>query len=515
MNGQLNLVSVGPGTTELVAPLAKSALQRSEVIVGYGLYLQWIQPWIEGKEIHTLPLTQERDRAALALSMAREGRVVSLVSSGDIGVYGLAPLVFEMLLPDEATEILLIPGITAAQSCASLLGAPLGHDFATLSLSDLLCPWPWIEHRARHIAQADLALVLYNVQSQARQEGVYRILDILLEHRPKTTWCGVVRNAYRDDASSEVCTLGELRQKKFDMLTSLVIGTRFTKKTGRFLFAPRGYHGWETASHPPDAAAWFFTGTRDGNLLAAVCSEMGVPTVVSVASEYGAIQARVHSPSSHVVQGRIGETNRRKLLGDSKARAVVDATHPFATQISQQLIRICSDLGIPYLRFERPAPPEEHSVQPVPDMSSAAVEALRLGKRIFLSTGVKDLSSFLTADPEHKAVWFARVTPSPESLKRALDAGIPPSRLCAMQGPFSVEANTALWREWKIDCVVTKESGETGGLPSKIAAAKAIGIPILVVERPPVHYPAQTSSFEGVQSWLSKFSEPLPRNTII
>lgn len=515
MNGQLNLVSVGPGTTELIAPLAKQALQRSDVIVGYGLYLQWIQPWIEGKQIHTLPLTQERDRAALALSIAREGRVVSLVSSGDIGVYGLAPLVFELLLPEETTEVLLVPGITAAQSCASLLGAPLGHDFATLSLSDLLCPWPWIEHRARHIAQADLALVLYNVQSQARQEGVYRILDILLEHRPRTTWCGVVRNAYRDDASSEICTLEELRRKKFDMLTSLVIGTRFTKKTGRFLYAPRGYHGWETTPPPPEGAAWFFTGTRDGNQLADACSRMGLQTVVSVASGYGATQARSHSPSSHVVAGRIGESARRKLLCDSKASAVIDASHPFATLISQQLIRICSDLGIPYLRFERPSPTGEPEARIVSDMQTAAIEALRLGKRIFLSTGVKDLSTFLSADPGQKAQWFARVTPSAESLKRALDSGIPASRLCAMQGPFSVEANTALWNEWKIDCVVTKESGETGGLPSKIAAARAIGIPILVVERPPVHYPAQTSDFEGVQTWLSNLSQPAPRSTIV
>jgi precorrin-3B C17-methyltransferase len=486
--------------------MAKEALQQSDAVVGYGLYLNWIQPWIEGKEIHTLPLTQERERAALALNLARTGRRVSLVSSGDIGVYGLAPLVFEMLEPGEQTQIQLIPGITAAQSCASMLGAPLGHDFATLSLSDLLCPWPWIEHRARHIAQADLALVLYNVQSQARQEGVYRILDILLEHRPGGIWCGVVRNAYREDASSEICTLEELRRKKFDMLTTLVIGTRFTKKTGRFLFAPRGYLGWESTSNPAPDAVWFFTGTRDGNLLAHASAQTGVKTVISVASEHGAVQAREHSPGSHVVAGRIGEAARRKLLEASKARAIVDATHPFATRISEQLIRICSDLGIPYLRFERPRREESIHTQSVADIPAAAREAVRQGKRIFLSTGVKDLSAFLAADPEGSALWFARVTPSPDSLTRALGAGIPASRLCAIQGPFSEEANTALWREWKIDCVVTKESGETGGLPSKIAAARALGIPIIVVARPAMQYPEATSHFEDVQAWLSRLS---------
>ena len=204
MPGQLNLVSVGPGSTDLIAPLARAALERSEVVVSYGLYLKWIEPWLEGKEIHSLPLTQERERAALALQFAREGRTVSLVSSGDIGVYGLAPLVFEMITAEETTDIQVIPGITAALSCASLLGAPLGHDFATLSLSDLLCPWPWIEGRALLLAKADLALVLYNVQSEARQDGVYRILDILLKHRPHQTWCGIVRNAYREDVATDI-----------------------------------------------------------------------------------------------------------------------------------------------------------------------------------------------------------------------------------------------------------------------------------------------------------------------
>ncbi|MCX8512829.1 MAG: SAM-dependent methyltransferase, partial [Chthoniobacteraceae bacterium] len=112
--GRINLVSVGPGSAELIPPLAREALTESSSVVGYGLYLQWIAPWLEGKVVHDLPLTKERERAALALKLAREGEVVSLVSSGDIGVYGLAPLVFEMLEEGEETEVRVIPGITAA-----------------------------------------------------------------------------------------------------------------------------------------------------------------------------------------------------------------------------------------------------------------------------------------------------------------------------------------------------------------------------------------------------------------
>jgi len=178
VSGVLNLVSVGPGTSDLIVPRAREALANSEVIVGYELYLRWIAPWLEGKEIYTPPLTQERERALLAIEKARGGARVALISSGDIGIYAMAALAFEEMREDDTYAVNVVPGITAANACASLLGSPLSHDFATLSLSNLMCPWEWIEHRARHIAAADLACVLYNVQSNARVEGVYRILEI-------------------------------------------------------------------------------------------------------------------------------------------------------------------------------------------------------------------------------------------------------------------------------------------------------------------------------------------------
>lgn len=499
MHGQLNLVSVGPGSSELIAPLARAAIERSEVIVGYGLYLKWIGPWLQHKEIHALPLTQERERAALALKFAREGRAVSLISSGDIGVYGLAPLVFEMLEPDERTDIQVIPGITAALSCASRLGAPLGHDFATLSLSDLLCPWPWIEDRAQLLAKTDLALVLYNVQSETRQTGVYRILDLLLKYRPSNVWCGIVRNAYREEETVETCTLHELRGRRFDMLTTLVIGTRFTKRTGAFLYAPRGYHGWATQETVPAGAVWFFTGTRDGNELAAECAALGIPTVISVATEHGAAQARKHVPEAKIVVGRIGESAREKLLLKSDVRALVDASHPFAVAISEQLIRLCKRANLPYFRYERPPIPIPSDILTVSSIEAAAESAREKGTRIFLSTGVKDIASFAKHGDRD---WFVRITPGLDSLERALAAGIPHSQICAMQGPFSQKANEALWRDWRIDCVVTKDSGETGGLPAKLAAARTLEIPLIVVRRPKVHYPRQSHDPKEVLAWI-------------
>ena len=163
-------------------------------------------------------------------SKARAGATVALISSGDIGIYAMAALAFEEMREEDTFDVNVIPGITAANACASLLGSPLSHDFATLSLSNLMCPWEWIEQRARHIAAADLACVLYNVQSNARVEGVYRVLDVMLEHKSPETLCGVVRNAYRPEQSVDVYKLRDLPALQFDMLTTIVIGNRFTRR---------------------------------------------------------------------------------------------------------------------------------------------------------------------------------------------------------------------------------------------------------------------------------------------
>ncbi|MBD0320172.1 MAG: precorrin-3B C(17)-methyltransferase, partial [Gemmatimonadetes bacterium] len=294
MAGRLNLVSVGPGTTDLIPPRAEAALRESDAVVGYELYLRWIEPWIRDKERFTPPLTQERERAQLALELARAGRTVALVSSGDIGIYAMAAVAFEEMREEDGFEVRVVPGITSATASASLLGSPLSHDFATLSLSDLLCPWEWIETRARHIAQADLAVVLYNVQSQGRSEGVYRVLEILLEHKRPDTLCGVVRNAYRPDQEVSVHTLAELAGRRFDMLTTLVIGNRFTRRKREWIFTPRGYGAWDeardggAARQPvPHGAVWVFAGTGDGNALAREVVARGHPVVVSTATEYG------------------------------------------------------------------------------------------------------------------------------------------------------------------------------------------------------------------------------------
>jgi cobalt-factor III methyltransferase len=536
--GKLNLVSVGPGFMHLVPPLAEIALRESDVIVGYKLYFTWIQSLIEGKEIHSFSLTQERERAQKAIVCARGGKIVSLVSSGDIGIYGMAPLVFEEMREEENFQLQVIPGVSAANSAAALLGSPLSHDFATLSLSDLLCPWEWIENRARHLAKADLVIALYNVQSQSRSDSIYRILGILLEEKRAKTWCGVVRNAFRPDQSVYLCSLAELLDRQFDMLTTIIVGNRFTQRRGQFIYTPRGYNGWregnfdnagnqqavasatdhaanaeltaddqlltgncqpQTVNHQP---VWVFSGTADGNALAAELLERGHCVIVSTASDYGAELASIAVPDVEIRSGRQGVAARRNQLQQSRAVAIIDATHPFATDISNQLTQLSAELSIPYIRYERPPVVLPSFARQVADMPAAAQLAIEIGQRIFLTTGIKDLDRFLSQQGSERREWFLRITPDTNSLELALKVGIPRSRICAMQGPFSTEFNIALWSAWKVDCVVTKESGEAGGFSSKAEAADKLGISLIVVGRPQINYPMVGFDFNSVVNLL-------------
>ena len=518
MPGKLFLVSVGPGRKDLIPPLAIKAIEMSEEIVSYNRYLHWIEEEVANKAIHTFPLTQERERALKAIQLARAGSKVSLISSGDIGIYAMAGLAFELMEEQEPFQVEVIPGITAANACASLLGAPLSHDFATLSLSNLLCPWELIEKRATFIAQADLAVALYNIQSQARQQGIYRILHIMLQHKLPTTCCGVVHNAYRNEQKIAIVVLEDLLQKHFDMVTTIIIGNRFTFRKGNFLVTPRGYLGWQQSrqhlpistakqSTLPQNAYWVFSGTSDGNRLAIEMKTRGYPVIVSTATAYGKALFKKNYPQFPITGGRKGIAMRRQELQKNSASAIIDATHPFATEISSQLMQLSAELKIPYLRFERPGSHPSGTVESLAitvcqNMHEAAQVAITTGKRIFLATGSKDLNIFLEASGADQRDWFIRITPDPSIVQRVIDCGIRANHICAVQGPFTQEFNEALWRSWQVDCVVTKDSGEAGGYQAKALAAKMLEIPLIVIKRPPMSYPNCFADASALLNWL-------------
>lgn len=238
--GKLTIVGIGPGNYDNMTVAADRALRECDVIVGYTVYVDLVQERYPGKELLSTPMTREAERCTLALEEA-EKRNVALVCSGDSGIYGMAALVYELRGERTAPEIEVIPGLTAACSGGALLGAPLTHDFAVISLSDRLTPWEKIERRLECAAMGDLSIVLYNPRSKGRPDHLRRACDILLKQLPPDRPCGVAHNIGRAGEGWEILTLEALRTAEVDMFSTVFIGNAMTKVIGGKLVTPRGY----------------------------------------------------------------------------------------------------------------------------------------------------------------------------------------------------------------------------------------------------------------------------------
>ena len=248
--GGLAVVGIGPGSDAWRSPEADAAIARADDLVGYGLYLDLLGPLGGGKTRHDFPLGDEEARARAALDLAAGGRRVALVSSGDAGIYAMASLVFELLAREDRdawnrVDIAVIPGISALQAAAARAGAPLGHDFCAVSLSDLLTPWDAIERRLAAAARADFVVALYNPASSRRREGLARAREILLDHRPDGTPVVVARNLGRAGESVRTVALADLATDDIDMLTVLIVGSSETRRVAagarEWVYTPRGY----------------------------------------------------------------------------------------------------------------------------------------------------------------------------------------------------------------------------------------------------------------------------------
>ncbi len=242
VRGRLALVSLGPGNDALIPPLAREALAASELVVGLGQYVGRVRHLLRpGTRVLTLPLGDEVTRAEEALAEARAGGSVALVSSGDVGVYAMASPALE--LAGEDVDVVVVPGVTAAQAASSLLGSPLGHDHCSVSLSDLLTPWEVIENRMRAAALGDFVVSLYNPRSKGRDWQLGKVREMLLEHRPPDTPVGIVRDAYRPTQSITLTDLASLGPEEVDMLTVVVVGNSQTRIVAGRMVTPRGYLG--------------------------------------------------------------------------------------------------------------------------------------------------------------------------------------------------------------------------------------------------------------------------------
>ena len=237
-------MGTGPGSEALLAPAAREALCSADTVIGYQTYVDLIRPVLsEDCDVQAYGMRQEVERSRQAIEMARSGRKVCIVSGGDAGVYSIAGPVFELFEDQdlESLDIRVIPGITSALSSAALLGAPLIHDFALISLSDLLTPGELIERRLALAAEGDFVTVLYNPASQKRTTLIETAREIFLEQRDKDTPVGIVRHGFREDQEVVVSTLEEMMMHTIDMNTTVVIGNSRTYKKGQYMITPRGY----------------------------------------------------------------------------------------------------------------------------------------------------------------------------------------------------------------------------------------------------------------------------------
>ena len=237
---KLYVIGIGPGAEDQMTRKALDILRDVDVIAGYGVYVELVKPLFPDKEYLVTPMRKEVDRCRMAIDAAKEGRTVAMISSGDAGVYGMAGLCLE-LAADTDVEVEVVPGVTAALSGGAVLGAPLTHDFAVISLSDLLTPWDKIEKRLELAGEADLSIALYNPSSHRRSDYLQRACDILMRHVKPETVCGVVRNIGREGESYQVMTLKELRDYKADMFTTVFIGNSQTMEINGRMVTPRGY----------------------------------------------------------------------------------------------------------------------------------------------------------------------------------------------------------------------------------------------------------------------------------
>jgi len=248
--GRLVVVGLGPGDAAWRTREAQRLLDEADDLVGYDLYLDLARP-LPGQARHGFPIGAEQERSRFALDLAAEGRSVALVCSGDPGIYALATLVLELLDREpraewQRVELVVSPGVSALQAAAARLGAPLGHDFCAISLSDLLTPWSVIERRLAAAAAADFVLALYNPASQRRREGLVRAHDILLRHRPPGTPVIVARNLGREDEAVRLTSLEAFEPASVDMLSLVLVGASTSRRVprlhgGDLVYTPRGY----------------------------------------------------------------------------------------------------------------------------------------------------------------------------------------------------------------------------------------------------------------------------------
>lgn len=485
--GRIAVIGLGPGDPKLITPHAVEAIRGSQVVVGYAYYLQLIAHLTEGKEMVSTPLGQEIERAQEAIDYAARGHSVALVSSGDAGIYGMAGLLLDLIADRYAANggpaVSIVPGISAVNAAASRVGAPLMHDFAVISLSDLLTPWDVIMRRVEAAASADFVLAFYNPKSQRRTHQIDQALALVHRFRGAKTPVALVKNAYREGESVTLTTLQEAGQHSIDMWTTVIVGNSHTAIRQGWMITPRGYKIRPRGSS--SAEVLLLAGTHEGPLIAQALTDRGIRVVASTVTEHGGNAYR--DRGLEVRTGPLTEAGLEEMVGTSKVRLIVDATHPHAAQLRILARDVSRRKGLVLIRFERPPAkiPEGGRFYKVSSHQQAVQTAKIFGGPVFLSVGTKSLPVYVEGfGPPANISFWARVLPTESAIRQCNRLGIDQSHIVAMQGPWSSEFEQALYREYGIRVLIAKESGRI--FEAKVQAALKSGLSVILIERPPV-----------------------------
>lgn len=236
------VIGIGPGSRDLMTQEAIAAMEDAEVIVGYKTYIKLVEDFIKDKEVVQNGMRKEVDRCQDAIDIAKTGKKVAVISSGDAGIYGMAGLILELITKQNLDiPVKVVPGVTASIGAASVLGAPIMHDFCHISLSDLMTPWEVIEKRLRLAAEADFVICLYNPRSKGRSEHLAKAFKIMGEFKDGSTPVGIVKDVGRADQEKFICTFDTMDFERVDMTTMVIIGNKSTYIKDDLMITPRGY----------------------------------------------------------------------------------------------------------------------------------------------------------------------------------------------------------------------------------------------------------------------------------
>ena len=468
--GKVFVVGIGPGNFENMTIRADRVLAACDAIVGYPVYVDLVKDRYPGKALFETPMTQEAKRCQLALDLAREGRQVCIVCSGDSGIYGMAALVYELRGECAQPEIEVVPGLTAACSGGAGLGAPLAHDFCVLSLSDRLTPWEVIEKRLAAAAMGDFCMAVYNPSSKgrpdylgpgrahpaAKRQGPGHRLWTGAQHRP-----GGPERSGADAGPAGANARGYVYHRVH----------RQPQHPGA-----AGPHGH--AAGVPRMRAVVFSGTTEGRIFSRQLAQLGADVLVSVATPLGSEEQGSFAGIT-VHCGRLTPDEMAALV--QGADLCVDATHPYAVDATRNIRTACRTAGVEYHRLLRAQSPLPAGSMVFQSAAHVADFLVQTQGNVLLATGAKELPAFAQLAPERL---YPRVLPTLDGIAACEAAHIPHKNILALQGPFSYALNRALLEQFSIRFLVTKDGGAAGGFAEKAQAAADTGVQLIVIRRP-------------------------------